>query len=78
MKKRLLSFQEKEFKNHLPTDLFHESVTVIIYNLEYPLMQLNINRHVQLGYLILLVYFNRIILKKQLHIDSIEKTFESM
>ena len=50
MKEKLLSFQEKEFKNHLPTNLFHDSATIIIYNLEYPLIQLNINLHMQLGY----------------------------
>ena len=32
-KEKLLSFQKKKFQNHLLTDLFHNSATIIIYNL---------------------------------------------
>ena len=33
MKENLPSFQEK-IKNRLPTDLFQDSVTIIVYNLD--------------------------------------------
>lgn len=34
MKENLPSFQEKKNKNRLPTDLFQDSVTIIVYNLD--------------------------------------------
>ena len=55
MKGKLLSFQKRKIKNHLLTDLFCHSATSVIYNLKHLLMQLNVNLHMKLGYLIWLI-----------------------